>query len=447
MNKRSFGEYIKSKRIQNHLTQNELALLLAVEASTVKRWERGSALPDSEQMEGICRILDIKEHETDASEAVCQSMTSAARSVTPQAPAPRKASKGYTACKWIFFGAFMALVLFGGVYFLKHIQLFSSTSFFDELFDALKPLSVGKELSYSYRDFLPLSTILFGGIVILGIFSAIMLKVTGKGQPVTGRRSRPIGVAGAILLCIGSVAWILLNSTHIPGIYSAMAQEHPLPIFVSALGAVGIAVCLLLKKPRLCGIFAILPLLFAAHRLVGVIPLVMYGIKDLALVLDTYLPILFELVFFILFIIKCFKRSTGLNTPLVIFTVIFLAYTFNRIPHDFTFIERSVLMFYLSARYLGLALLCASRVRLKRSFVTDAMRCLAKPAPFILGALAALGATLVIQVLVDTINVSTATIIILLFLLFSYPIFFVFLFSMLLFPKPKTATQYQRGNI
>lgn len=46
MNKTKFGAYIKESRIKKNYTQQELANLLFVEASTVSKWERGVSYPD-----------------------------------------------------------------------------------------------------------------------------------------------------------------------------------------------------------------------------------------------------------------------------------------------------------------------------------------------------------------------------------------------------------------
>ena len=61
--KRSFGEYIRKKRLAAGLTQKELAGRLFVTESTVSKWERGLSYPDVSMVTAICAALRITEHE------------------------------------------------------------------------------------------------------------------------------------------------------------------------------------------------------------------------------------------------------------------------------------------------------------------------------------------------------------------------------------------------
>lgn len=61
--RRSFGEYIRKKRLEAGLTQKELAGQLYVTESTVSKWERGLSYPDISMVTPICAALDISEHE------------------------------------------------------------------------------------------------------------------------------------------------------------------------------------------------------------------------------------------------------------------------------------------------------------------------------------------------------------------------------------------------
>ena len=63
MDRNKFGLYIKESRIKKNYTQQELADLLFVDASTVSKWERGVSYPDITLVPDICRVLDISEHE------------------------------------------------------------------------------------------------------------------------------------------------------------------------------------------------------------------------------------------------------------------------------------------------------------------------------------------------------------------------------------------------
>ncbi len=61
--KKSFGEYIRKKRLESGLTQKDLAERLYVAESTVSKWERGLSYPDVSLVTAICGALGISEHE------------------------------------------------------------------------------------------------------------------------------------------------------------------------------------------------------------------------------------------------------------------------------------------------------------------------------------------------------------------------------------------------
>ena len=61
--KKTFGSFIKSKRIEKNYSQKALAELLFVTEGAVSKWERGVSYPDITLIADICRVLDISEHE------------------------------------------------------------------------------------------------------------------------------------------------------------------------------------------------------------------------------------------------------------------------------------------------------------------------------------------------------------------------------------------------
>lgn len=61
--KRSFGEYLRKKRLEMALTQKDLAQRLYVTESSVSKWERGLSYPDVSLVTAICAALGISEHE------------------------------------------------------------------------------------------------------------------------------------------------------------------------------------------------------------------------------------------------------------------------------------------------------------------------------------------------------------------------------------------------
>ena len=61
--KKTFGSFIKTKRIEKNYSQKDLAGMLFVTEGAVSKWERGVSYPDITLISDICRILDISEHE------------------------------------------------------------------------------------------------------------------------------------------------------------------------------------------------------------------------------------------------------------------------------------------------------------------------------------------------------------------------------------------------
>ena len=61
--KKTFGSFIKTKRIEKNYSQKDLAEMLFVTEGAVSKWERGASYPDITLITDICRVLDISEHE------------------------------------------------------------------------------------------------------------------------------------------------------------------------------------------------------------------------------------------------------------------------------------------------------------------------------------------------------------------------------------------------
>ena len=61
--KKTFGAFIKSRRIEKNYSQKELAELLFVTEGAISKWERGASYPDITMISDICRVLEISEHE------------------------------------------------------------------------------------------------------------------------------------------------------------------------------------------------------------------------------------------------------------------------------------------------------------------------------------------------------------------------------------------------
>ena len=61
--KKTFGSFIKAKRIEKNYSQKDLAELLFVTEGAISKWERGVSYPDITLISDICRVLAISEHE------------------------------------------------------------------------------------------------------------------------------------------------------------------------------------------------------------------------------------------------------------------------------------------------------------------------------------------------------------------------------------------------
>ena len=60
---KDFGIFLRQKRIENKLTQKQLADLLFVSESTICKWEKNVSHPDISLLPKISEILNVTEHE------------------------------------------------------------------------------------------------------------------------------------------------------------------------------------------------------------------------------------------------------------------------------------------------------------------------------------------------------------------------------------------------
>ena len=63
MDKNKFGKYVKEKRLEQGMTQKELADKLLVDFTAVSKWERGVTYPDITLIPDLCKYLQVSEHE------------------------------------------------------------------------------------------------------------------------------------------------------------------------------------------------------------------------------------------------------------------------------------------------------------------------------------------------------------------------------------------------
>ena len=68
--KGSFGELLRSARIRNAYSQDELAKRLKVSQGTISNWEKDKSCPDKEQLDQLSKLLGIKERKSEKSNGV-----------------------------------------------------------------------------------------------------------------------------------------------------------------------------------------------------------------------------------------------------------------------------------------------------------------------------------------------------------------------------------------
>ena len=70
MNQQKIGNFIKEKRKEKNLTQDELASKLGVSNRTISKWENGHGLPDYSLILDLCKVLDMSINELLSGEEV-----------------------------------------------------------------------------------------------------------------------------------------------------------------------------------------------------------------------------------------------------------------------------------------------------------------------------------------------------------------------------------------
>ena len=99
----SFGEFFRQKRLENNLTQKDLAKLLFISESTVSKWEKGVARPDISLLPKLSEILGVSEHEL-----ITASVDNTAREEKIQAKKWRTLSNAWS---WFFYIAYVVALI------------------------------------------------------------------------------------------------------------------------------------------------------------------------------------------------------------------------------------------------------------------------------------------------------------------------------------------------
>ena len=59
INKITFGQFLRQKRIEKGLTQKELSEKLFLSESAISKWEKGKSYPDITMIPDICAVLEV----------------------------------------------------------------------------------------------------------------------------------------------------------------------------------------------------------------------------------------------------------------------------------------------------------------------------------------------------------------------------------------------------
>lgn len=154
--KMAFAEFISQKRKAMGLTQKELAGRLFVSDTAVSKWERGISYPDITLIPGICKELQITEHEFFTA---CDDL--AAREEKKQAKSYRKAKKVY---QWIMYVSYAVTLL---TCFICNLAIDHTLSWF---FIVLASVAIGFSLTSLPLLLKKHNTIIVGGCVTAGTY-------------------------------------------------------------------------------------------------------------------------------------------------------------------------------------------------------------------------------------------------------------------------------------
>lgn len=160
-NKKVFAEFIAQKRKAAGFTQKELAARLFVSDTAVSKWERGISYPDITLIPGICRELQISEHEFFTA---CDDL--AAREERKQAKSYRKAKKVY---QWIMYASYAVTLI---TCFICNLAVDHTLSWF---FIVLVSVAIGFSLTNLPLLLKKHNTMIVSGCVTAGTYLLIFV--------------------------------------------------------------------------------------------------------------------------------------------------------------------------------------------------------------------------------------------------------------------------------
>lgn len=221
-NKKVFADFITQKRKEMGLTQKELAGRLFVSDTAVSKWERGISYPDITLIPGICKELQITEHEFFTA---CDDL--AAREEKKQAKSYRKAKKVY---QWIMYVSYAITLL---TCFICNLAIDHTLSWF---FIVLVSAAIGFSLTNLPLLLKKHNTLIVGGCVTAGTYLLLFVCYLLERGPWFYEIALPVTTV-ALLPCWLVV--LIIRYLKINALYKTSAVLALVAVSVPAVNSLG----------------------------------------------------------------------------------------------------------------------------------------------------------------------------------------------------------------
>lgn len=197
--RKTFGKFIREKRMEQGYSQQQLAELLYVSESSVSKWERGVNYPDITLLGDLCQALDITEHEL-----ITASNDTEYRALKKDAHTYRRLTKAtFVTCLSLYGLALM-------ICFICNLAIDHTLSWF---WVVLGSLLCGFSVFPSYTRYFPQDKFLWFLLTTLGSVSLLLL--------ICGLYSRsvawvPVAVCGILLGYTAVFSPVLMKKYQLP---------------------------------------------------------------------------------------------------------------------------------------------------------------------------------------------------------------------------------------
>ncbi len=219
-NKKVFADFITQKRKASGLTQKELAGRLFVSDTAVSKWERGISYPDITLIPGICKELQISEHEFFTA---CDDL--AAREEKKQAKSYRKAKKVY---QWIMYISYAAALI---TCFICNLAVDHTLSWF---FIVLASVAIGFSLTNLPLLLKKHNTLIISGCVTLGTYLLLFVCYLQERGPWLYEIALPVAT---LSLLLGWLIMLTIRYLNINALYKTSAVLALVAVFVPVINS------------------------------------------------------------------------------------------------------------------------------------------------------------------------------------------------------------------